>query len=122
MTRALHERSARRASVPSEYLSRNQHGRALRLCNPAAELPAGIQVPGLEKRTAPDLQDAPIVENETAVAAVNDFPRLVDDMLQVLPQSQQVFIVMGPERLAGSDVGSSTRSSRDFAIARPLSV
>jgi hypothetical protein len=71
--------------------------------HPAAELPAGIQVLGLEKRTAPDLQDAPIVENETAVAAVNDFPRLVDDMLQVLPQTLQVFIVMGSGEIGSID-------------------
>ncbi len=41
------------------------------------------------------LQYAPLGENETAVAVVNDFPRLVDDMLQVLPQTRQVFMVMG---------------------------
>src|SRR6185312_8465395 len=41
------------------------------------------------------LQDAPLGENETAVAAVNDFPRLVEDMLQVLPETRQVFMVIG---------------------------
>jgi hypothetical protein len=41
------------------------------------------------------LRDAPLGENETAVAVVNDFPRLVDDILQVLPETQQVFMVIG---------------------------
>jgi signal transduction histidine kinase len=41
------------------------------------------------------LQDAPIGENETAVAVVNDFPGLIDDILQLLPQTQHVFMVMG---------------------------
>ena len=41
------------------------------------------------------LRDAPLGENETAVAVVNDFPKLVDDILQVLPQTKQVFMVMG---------------------------
>ena len=41
------------------------------------------------------LRDAPLGENETAVAAANDFPRLVDDILQVLPRTRQVVMVMG---------------------------
>jgi signal transduction histidine kinase len=41
------------------------------------------------------LREAPLGGNETAVAAVNDFPRLVDDILQLLPQTRQVFMVMG---------------------------
>ena len=41
------------------------------------------------------LGDAPLVENEAAVAVVNDFPKLVDDILQVLPETKQVFMVMG---------------------------
>ena len=41
------------------------------------------------------LRDAPLGENETAVAVVNDFPGLVDDILQVLPETKQVFMVMG---------------------------
>jgi signal transduction histidine kinase len=41
------------------------------------------------------LRDAPLGENETAVAAVQDFPRLLDDMLMVRPQTRQVFIVAG---------------------------
>ena len=42
------------------------------------------------------LGDAPLGENETAVATdVNDFSRLVDDILQVLPRTRQVFVVTG---------------------------
>ena len=45
------------------------------------------------------LRDAPLGENETAVAVVNDFPGLVDDILQLLPQTRQVFMVMGSGQL-----------------------
>ena len=45
------------------------------------------------------LRDAPLGENETAVAVVNDFPRLIDDILQLLPQTRQVFMVMGSGQL-----------------------
>jgi signal transduction histidine kinase len=38
---------------------------------------------------------APLGENESAVAVVNDFPRLIDDILQVLPETRQVFVVAG---------------------------
>ena len=41
------------------------------------------------------LRDAPLGENETAVAVVNDYPRLVEDILQLLPQTRQVFMVTG---------------------------
>ena len=41
------------------------------------------------------LGDAPLGENETAVAIVNDFPRAIDGILQLLPQTRQVFMVMG---------------------------
>ena len=41
------------------------------------------------------LRDAPLGENDTAVAVVNDFPGLVDDILQLLPETKQVFMVMG---------------------------
>ena len=41
------------------------------------------------------LRDAPIGENETAVASASDFPGVVDDILQLLPETQQVFMVMG---------------------------
>ena len=45
------------------------------------------------------LRDAPLGENETAVAVANDFPGLVDDILQVLPQTRQVFMLMGSGQL-----------------------
>ena len=41
------------------------------------------------------LGDAPLGDNETAVAVVNDYPRVIDDILQLLPQTRQVFMVMG---------------------------
>jgi signal transduction histidine kinase len=41
------------------------------------------------------LGDAPLGANETAVATINDFPGVVDDILQLLPETQQVFMVMG---------------------------
>jgi signal transduction histidine kinase len=41
------------------------------------------------------LRDAPLGENETAVAVVNDYPRLIDDILRVLPETRQVFMVVG---------------------------
>ncbi len=41
------------------------------------------------------LRDASPVENETAVAAALDFSRLLDEVLHVLPQTKQVFMVAG---------------------------
>jgi signal transduction histidine kinase len=41
------------------------------------------------------LRDAPLGENEMAVAVVNDFPRLVDDIQQLLPRTKQIFVVTG---------------------------
>jgi signal transduction histidine kinase len=41
------------------------------------------------------LQGAPVGENEAAVSVTNDFPGLVDDILQVLPETRQVFMVLG---------------------------
>ena len=41
------------------------------------------------------LRDAPLGEKETAVAVVNDYPRLVEEILQLLPQTRQVFVVAG---------------------------
>ena len=40
-----------------------------------------------------------LADNETAVAVINDFPRLVDDILQLLPQTKQVFMVTGSGQL-----------------------
>jgi signal transduction histidine kinase len=41
------------------------------------------------------LGDTPLGENETAVAVLNDDAGLVDDILLLLPQTRQVFMVMG---------------------------
>jgi hypothetical protein len=41
------------------------------------------------------LQGAPLAEDEIAVSASNDFPALIDDILQVLPATRQVFVVIG---------------------------
>jgi signal transduction histidine kinase len=46
------------------------------------------------------LEAAPLGENETSVAVINDFPLIIDDILQVLPQTRQVFVVMGSGVLA----------------------
>jgi signal transduction histidine kinase len=46
------------------------------------------------------LGSAPLGENETAVAVGGDFPGLVDQILQLLPGTHQVFIVMGSGPLA----------------------
>ncbi len=42
-----------------------------------------------------NLGDAPLGKNETAVTVDNDFPRLVDDILQLLPRTRQLFMVLG---------------------------
>ena len=52
------------------------------------------------------LRDAPLGENETAVAVLNDFPGLVDDILQVRPQTRQVFMIVG-----SGPIGKFWRSS-----------
>ena len=41
------------------------------------------------------LGDLPLGDNETAVAAVNDYPHVIEDILQLLPQTKQVFMVTG---------------------------
>jgi signal transduction histidine kinase len=41
------------------------------------------------------LRDAPLGDNESAVAVVNDYPQLVEEILQLLPQTRQVFMVAG---------------------------
>ena len=45
------------------------------------------------------LGDAPLGENETAVAVAGDFPGFVDQILQLLPRTQQVFMIMGSGQL-----------------------
>jgi signal transduction histidine kinase len=46
------------------------------------------------------LRDGPLEENETAVAVRNDFPHLLDEILQLLPGTRQVFMVTGSGPLA----------------------
>ena len=41
------------------------------------------------------LGDLPLGDNETAVAAVNDYPHVIENILQLLPQTRQVFMVTG---------------------------
>jgi len=41
------------------------------------------------------LGDAPLAGNEAAVTAIHDFPGVIDDILQVRPQTRQVFMVLG---------------------------
>ena len=41
------------------------------------------------------LGDTPLGEDETAVAVVNDYPRVIEDILRLLPQTRQVFVVTG---------------------------
>jgi hypothetical protein len=41
------------------------------------------------------LNDTPLSDNESAVPTVNDFPLFVDTILQLLPRTERVFMVMG---------------------------
>jgi signal transduction histidine kinase len=41
------------------------------------------------------LQGAPLARHEAAVAVVNDMPGIVDDILQLLPETSTVFMVIG---------------------------
>ena len=66
------------------------------------------------------LRDAPLGENETAVAVANDFPGLVDDILQLLPQTRQVFMVMGSGHTG--PILASTARGRVHAISRSADV
>jgi signal transduction histidine kinase len=45
------------------------------------------------------LENMPLGENESAVAVDNDFPRLIDGILRVLPDTRQVFMVVGSGEL-----------------------
>ena len=47
---------------------------------------------GVDQRT---LRGAPLGDNDTAVAVDNDFSGLVDDILRLLPQTREVFVVVG---------------------------
>ena len=41
------------------------------------------------------LQSTPAGDNETAVSVTNDFPAMVDDILRLLPETRQIFMVIG---------------------------
>ena len=41
------------------------------------------------------LRGAPLGDNETAVTVALDVPRLMDDLLQILPQTREVFMIIG---------------------------
>jgi signal transduction histidine kinase len=58
-------------------------------------------------------RDAPLGENESAVAVANDFPRLIDEILRVIPETRQVFMVMG----SGS-IGQFWRRELEAGFAR----
>jgi signal transduction histidine kinase len=45
------------------------------------------------------LRAEPTGENEVAVAVSNNFPRVIDDILQVLPETRRVFVVAGSGQL-----------------------
>jgi signal transduction histidine kinase len=59
------------------------------------------------------LQGAPLRPNEGAVPVVNDFPGLIDTVLRVLPETKQVFMVIG----SGS-LGRFWRRELDSGFAR----
>jgi signal transduction histidine kinase len=42
------------------------------------------------------VEGAPLGGNETAVAVANDFPGVVEDILQVFPETRNVYVVMDP--------------------------
>jgi len=59
------------------------------------------------------LGNAPLGENEAAVAALNDFPGIVDDILQVRPQTRQVFMISG-----SGDIGKFWRKRLEEQFGR----
>jgi len=59
------------------------------------------------------LGNAPLGENEAAVAARNDFPGIVDDILQLRPETRQVFMISG-----SGDVGKFWRKRLEEQFGR----
>src|SRR5215207_3528535 len=59
------------------------------------------------------LRGAALGENETAVAVVNDHAALIDDILRVLPETRQVFMVTG-----SGAIGRFMRPELDSGFAR----
>ena len=45
------------------------------------------------------LRDVPLSEDEAAVTVLNDYSLLVDDILRLLPETKQVFMIMGSGEL-----------------------
>ncbi len=41
------------------------------------------------------LGNAPMGENEIAVPVLNDFPAIIDDILRILPETKQIFMIVG---------------------------
>ncbi len=59
------------------------------------------------------LVDAPLGDNESAVMVDNDFPGLIDDILRVLPDTRQVFMVVG-----SGDLGRFWQRKLETAFTR----
>jgi signal transduction histidine kinase len=59
------------------------------------------------------LRGAPMGENDAAVPAANDFPGVVDDIIRVLPQTRQVFMVIG-----SGEIGTFWRRELDEPFKR----
>jgi signal transduction histidine kinase len=59
------------------------------------------------------LGEAPLGDNDTALPVANDVPRLIDDILQVKPETRQLFMVIG----SGS-IGRFWRVVLDRELAR----
>ena len=66
------------------------------------------------------LRDAPLGDDETAVAVVNDFPRVIEDVLQLLPQTRQV--VHGGGVRTSRPVLASRAGERVQAFSRPVDI
>ena len=60
------------------------------------------------------LRNAPLGNNEAAVSVDNDFSRLVDGILQLLPRTRQVFVVLGSGQHGRFWRQCSKTSSGDF--------
>ena len=63
------------------------------------------------------MRGAPAGQNDTAVAALTDFPRVLDDMLHLLPQTRQVFMVIGSGEIGRFWRRELERSSSDSRVA-----
>ena len=64
------------------------------------------------------LQGAPLARMRPPYASANDFPGFVDDILQLLPETKRVFMVMGSGQIGQILASGAQRAvRRDFAIA-----